>query len=185
MTPRRSNDQMRLEPQQPPAGPALELDFPTLRIGVAEYAEGPTGCTVFHFPAGAALAVDVRGGAPSIVGERDWTQAICLTGGSLYGLEAVAGVAAELFAQREYDPTWNEIALVTGAVIYDFGPRDNAIYPDKALGRAALQSGPVSPVSARPARGRVFGDGRQALWHAPRRGGGARRGVSPRSARRR
>lgn len=28
-------------------GPALTFDFPGLRIGVAEYVEGPTGTTVF------------------------------------------------------------------------------------------------------------------------------------------
>ena len=45
-------------------GPALELDFPGLRNGVAEYEEGPTGCTVFHLrPGGGACAVDVRGGS--------------------------------------------------------------------------------------------------------------------------
>jgi L-aminopeptidase/D-esterase-like protein len=118
----------------------LEFDFPGLRIGVAEYREGPTGCTVFHFPAGAALAIDARGGSPAYVGDFGWTHAVCLSGGSVYGLEAVAGVAAELLAQREYATGWEELALVAGAVIYDFGSRDNAIYPDTALGRAALRA---------------------------------------------
>ena len=35
-----------------------------MRIGVAEYAEGPTGTTVLHFPERAKAAVDVRGGFP-------------------------------------------------------------------------------------------------------------------------
>ena len=39
----------------------LTFDFPGLRIGVAEYDEGPTGCTVFHFEGGAMLERDVRG----------------------------------------------------------------------------------------------------------------------------
>ena len=47
----------------------LELDFPGLEIGVAEYAEGPTGCTVFHFPRDASMHIDVRGGSPGINGE--------------------------------------------------------------------------------------------------------------------
>jgi L-aminopeptidase/D-esterase-like protein len=142
---RLSNDTAHLTPQPPPEGPVLEFDFPGLEIGVAEYAEGPTGCTVFHFPAGAALSVDIRGGSSSVVGDYGWTHAICLTGGSIYGLEAVAGVGAELFAQCEYDTAFDKIALTAGAVIYDFGPRDNAIYPDKDLGRAALRT-------ARPGR---------------------------------
>jgi L-aminopeptidase/D-esterase-like protein len=135
----RSNDTMQLEPQRPPAGPELTFDFPGLLIGVAEYPEGPTGCTVFSVPAGAALAVDVRGGSPSMVGDLGWTHAICLTGGSIYGLQAVAGVGAELLAQRQYDTAWDNIGLTAGAVIYDYGARDNSIYPDVALGRAALR----------------------------------------------
>ncbi len=121
-------------------GPALEFDFPGLRIGVAEYEEGPTGCTVFHFAAGATIERDVRGGSPGTFGEFEWVDAICLAGGSLYGLEACTGVAAELFAQRGYDTGWMSIAAVAGAIIFDWGPRDNAVYPDKNLGRAALRA---------------------------------------------
>jgi L-aminopeptidase/D-esterase-like protein len=118
----------------------LTFDFPGLRIGVAEYEEGPTGCTVFHFTGGAMLERDVRGGSPGTFGDLDWVDAICLAGGSLYGLEACTGVAAELFEQRGYDTGWNAIADVTGAIIFDFGPRENAVYPDKELGRAALRN---------------------------------------------
>jgi 6-aminohexanoate-oligomer endohydrolase len=118
----------------------LTFDFPGLRIGVAEYDEGPTGCTVFHFTGGAMLERDVRGGSPGTFGDLDWVDAICLAGGSLYGLEACTGVAAELFEQRGHDTSWNAIADVTGAIIFDYGPRDNAIYPDKELGRQALRS---------------------------------------------
>ncbi len=121
-------------------GPALEFDFPGLRIGVAEYEEGPTGCTVFHFVEGATMERDVRGGSPGTFGEFEWVDAICLAGGSLYGLEACTGVAAEPFAQRGYDTGWMSIAAVAGAIIFDWGPRDNAVYPDKDLGRAALRA---------------------------------------------
>ena len=121
-------------------GPALELDFPGLRIGVAEYEEGPTGCTVFHFTGGATIERDVRGGSPGTFGEFEWVDAVCFAGGSLYGLEAATGVAAELFGQRNYDTGWMSIAAVAGAIIFDWGPRDNAVYPDKELGRAALRA---------------------------------------------
>ncbi len=43
----------------------LEFDFPGLEIGVADYDEGPTVCTVFHFPAGGSASIDVRGGPTS------------------------------------------------------------------------------------------------------------------------
>src|SRR5206468_4148995 len=70
----------------------------------------------------------------------EWVDAICLAGGSLYGLEATSGVAAELLARGGYRTGWLDIPLVAGAIIFDWGRRDNAVYPDKALGRAALQA---------------------------------------------
>ncbi len=83
----------------------------------------------------------MRGGSPGINGEHlNVTNAICFAGGSLYGLEASTGVAAELFAKRGYSTQWQDIALVQGAIIFDFGRRKNAIYPDKELGRAAVRA---------------------------------------------
>jgi L-aminopeptidase/D-esterase-like protein len=124
-----------------PAGRALQFDFPGLQIGVAEYDEGPTGCTVFHLPKVASLAIDVRGGSPGVNGQHlDAINAICFAGGSLYGLEASTGVAAELFKMRGYSTNWMDIALVSGAIIFDYGQRGNAIYPDKDLGRAAVRA---------------------------------------------
>jgi 6-aminohexanoate-oligomer endohydrolase len=136
---RRTNDTTDLRPRAEVDAPALEFDFPGLEIGVAEYDEGPTGCTVFHFPDGAACSIDVRGGSPGVSGAGyDFVHAISLAGGSLYGLEAAAGVAAELLRRRDYRTGWMDIPIVAGAIIFDWGPRDNAVYPDKALGRAAL-----------------------------------------------
>jgi 6-aminohexanoate-oligomer endohydrolase len=119
---------------------------------------------VFSFPAGAAASIDVRGGSPGVTGSGyDLVHAICLAGGSAYGLEATAGVAAELFAQREYRTGWLEIPLVVGAIVFDWGRRDNAVYPDKDLGRAALRAARpgVFPVGRRGAgrsatAGKVF-----------------------------
>jgi L-aminopeptidase/D-esterase-like protein len=137
-----NNDQLHPVPRTDMTGArALEFDFPGLEIGVAEYAEGPTGCTVIHFPKVASMQIDVRGGSPGINGEHlTAINAICLAGGSLYGLEASTGVAAEMFAKREYSTKWMDIALVSGAIIFDYGRRQNAIYPDKELGRAAVRA---------------------------------------------
>jgi L-aminopeptidase/D-esterase-like protein len=138
---RLSNDTARLVPRTSFEGPELLFDFPGLEIGVAEYDEGPTGCTVLSFPAGVAASIDIRGGSPGVSGAGyDLVHAICFAGGSLYGLEAAAGVAAELLSRREYRTGWLEIPLVAGAIIFDWGPRDNAVYPDKELGRAALRA---------------------------------------------
>jgi L-aminopeptidase/D-esterase-like protein len=163
--PRLSNDNTDLVPQTSFDGPELAFDFPGLEIGVAEYEEGPTGCTVFHFPQGASCSTDVRGGSPGTTGDAyPYVDAICLAGGSLYGLEAVSGVAAELFARREYRTGWLDIPLVASSIIFDWGPRDNAVYPDKALGRAALKAArpDVFPLGARGAgrsatAGKLFG----------------------------
>ena len=128
-----------------PGDHVLEFDLPGVLIGSAIYPDGPTGCTVFHFPRRATGVVDIRGGSPATF----WTDAmrrgaapvdaICLTGGSIYGLESVAGVATGLLKRKEYAARLGRIALVSGAVIYDFGARTTSVYPDRELGRAALE----------------------------------------------
>ncbi len=131
-----TNRDTDLTPRTTFDGPTLTFDFPALQIGVAEYDEGPTGCTVFHFPDGVATAIDVRGGMVGKTGDYDWNHAICLAGGSLPGLEAAAGVSAALFEGHDY--SLERFGLVSGAIIYDYGSRDSVIYADLALGRAAL-----------------------------------------------
>ncbi len=133
-----SNDQLDLKPLTDAGGNALEFDFPGLRIGTAEYEEGPTGCTVFLFDHGWVTAVDPRGGLVGTTGDYDFNHGICFAGGSILGLEAPSGVVAELFAQKGYST--NNLPLVSGAIIYDFGSRHNTIYPDRELGRAAAGS---------------------------------------------
>src|SRR2546428_10608187 len=74
----------------------LDVDFPGLLFGVAEYAEGPTGCTVFGFERTASLQTDVRGGSPGVVGENfPVIDAICFAGGLVYRVQAFAGAAAQ------------------------------------------------------------------------------------------
>jgi L-aminopeptidase/D-esterase-like protein len=155
-----------------------------LRIGVAEYDEGPTGCTVFHFTNGAFVVADVRGGASvttytqQLAHGVEGVNAICWAGGSTYGLEAVAGVAAELMAISGYSTRWEDLALVSGGIMFDYGQRKNAIYPDKALGRAALREARpgIFPLGARGA-GRSLSCG----WftHEPTGQGAAFRQIDP------
>ena len=122
---RLSNDTAKLTPSIVTDAPLLDFDFPALRIGVAEYPEGPTGCTVFYFPDGVTGAVDIRGGAPGVL-QHPWHyyDAVCFAGGSLYGLEAMSGVTAELLAQREYAVSFTTIASVGSAIIYDFSAQE-------------------------------------------------------------
>jgi len=118
----------------------LDMNFSSMRIGTAEYEDGPTGCTVFYFPKGAQAAVDQRGGfSGTYLMGSGYVDAICFAGGSLMGIEASAGVAKGLFDRRK-SVFWFEIPVVRGAIIYDFLPRENLIYPDVRLGQAAFEA---------------------------------------------
>ena len=130
-------------------GPALSFDFPAVKIGVAEYEEGPTGTTVLYFPKSVLAAIDVRGGAPGTfnsdvlhhVHDEAFLSAIVLSGGSAYGLSAAAGVANALKETTPDPGNWRNVAVVSGAIIFDLGDRRyNAVTPDELLGRAALRT---------------------------------------------
>lgn len=138
--PRPRNEDLTLVPQASEGHATLRFDFPGVEVGAAEYSEGPTGVTVVHVPAGARMVVDERGGSVGLIsGSRRYTHAITLAGGSVYGLAAATGVYEELLARRAGRVAWDQIALVSGAIIYDFAARETAIYPDAALGRSAIR----------------------------------------------
>lgn len=121
-------------------GEVVDYDFPGVEVGVATYPEGPTGCTVIHIPDGARMTIDARGGAIGMSsGYEYFAHAICLAGGSVYGLSAGSGVADELRARGGNRGGVDDLALVSSAVIYDFSARATAIIPDAALGRAAIR----------------------------------------------
>lgn len=136
-----------LEPDTEITGPALAFDWPAVQIGIGSYEEGPTGLTIFHFPNRATGVVDVRGGSPATLNTdalrlgygASFVDAIVFAGGSGYGEEAIAGVATSLKERGARGTGWNDIAIVPGAVIFDFH-RLNDIYPDARLAHAALAS---------------------------------------------
>ncbi|MEM8549769.1 MAG: P1 family peptidase [Verrucomicrobiota bacterium] len=120
--------------------PTLEFSFPDMRIGVAEYAEGPTGCVVFWFPKGAQCAVDQRGGFSGTYMLGDgYVDAIVYSGGSLMGLQAATGVAEGLMQKRR-SVQWYDIPVVRGAIVYDYLPRNNYVFPDATLGLEAFRN---------------------------------------------
>jgi 6-aminohexanoate-oligomer endohydrolase len=138
-----------LKPDTSTHGSALSFDFQGLRVGIAEYAEGPTGTTVFHFPRRAKAAVDVRGGLPGTYNvdilrlgyEDPILDAIVVAGGSWYGLQAASGVAMAMKTDGLRSGHHTDLANVAGAIIYDFGDRRlNELHPDIALGAAAFRS---------------------------------------------
>jgi L-aminopeptidase/D-esterase-like protein len=149
-------------PKTDKAGPSLKFDFPDMRIGVAEYDEGPTGTTVFYFPKRAKGAVDIRGGAPGELNaeilqnayERPMVSAVVFSGGSWYGLSAATGVANGIKKLRAAEGNVDFIPGVVGAIIFDVGGRRfSRVTPDDALGLAALRSAETGwfPLGARGA----------------------------------
>ncbi|HEY5301232.1 MAG TPA: P1 family peptidase [Acetobacteraceae bacterium] len=129
-------------------GPTLRFDWPDIEIGVGAYEEGPTGLTIIRFAHRAGVVVDSRGGAPGTVNtdalrlgyDAPRMDAIVFSGGSSYGEEAVTAVMTGLKDDGVRSGAWRNVALATGATIYDFGGRRlNEIYPDKRLAQAALR----------------------------------------------
>lgn len=162
LTPASAADQSALKPVVDAAGKTLTFDWPMVRIGTAEYEEGPTGVTVFHFGRKVLGAVDVRGGGPGTVNtdflrlgyEAPELDAVVFAGGSWYGLEATTAVASALKDDGIRDGGWMNLALSVGAIIYDLGDRRlNEIYPDKQLAQAAYRAAkpgvfPLGPYGA-------------------------------------
>ena len=176
-----TNQTQALIPQTTFDGPMLAFDFPAVHIGVAEYGEGPTGCTIFYFPqAAAATAVDIRGGQPGTMGGWDYSRAICLAGGSVPGLEAATGVFGALWERGGFGI--NGFPAVSGAILNDYRARSTRIYPDLSLGRAALLTARpgIFPLGARGAgRGAWCGSVMDPARAEPSGQGGAFREEGP------
>lgn len=145
-------------PSHPPA-PSDRLDALTdvagVRVGHARVAgEGAlSGTTVILAPEGGAVAaVDVRGGGPGTretdaLDPRNLVQridAVVLTGGSAYGLDAASGVMAWLEEQGRGVPVGADpaqvVPVVPAACVFDLGRGgDWRARPDASTGRAAVE----------------------------------------------
>lgn len=127
-------------------------DVPGIRVGNAEDHDLITGVTVVVPDKAAVCAVDHRGGGtgtrdtvammPGMLAES--ANAICLSGGSAYGLDAAGGVMHVLRAQRRGFEIGPEIVpLVPSAIIFDLlagGARNWAHPPWWELGRKAAEA---------------------------------------------
>ncbi|MFF3331590.1 P1 family peptidase [Streptomyces sp. NPDC002888] len=131
-----------------------------------------TGTTVVLAPQGGAVAaVDVRGGGPGTketdaLDPRNVVQrveAIVLTGGSAYGLDAASGVMAWLEEHGRgvrvgADPA-HVVPVVPAACVFDLGRGgDFRARPDASLGRAAVEAAAASTPGA-PVREGCVGAG--------------------------
>ncbi|MGX1131285.1 L-aminopeptidase/D-esterase-like protein [Streptomyces glaucescens] len=139
-------------------------DVTGLRVGHAtRVGDGwLTGATVVLAPEGGAVAaVDVRGGGPGTketdaLDPRNLVQkveAIVLTGGSAYGLDAASGVMAWLEEQARgirvgTDPA-HVVPVVPAACVFDLGRGgDFRARPDAAVGREAVEAAAAGGLGA-------------------------------------
>lgn len=127
-------------------------------------ARAGTGCTVIVAPQGAVAGVDVRGGAPAsretdLLRPENTVQqihAVCLSGGSAYGLEAASGVARELEARGiGLDTGAALVPIVCGSCIFDLAFGDAGVRPDVEAGRAAVRDALDRPCGEPLAEGSV------------------------------
>jgi L-aminopeptidase/D-esterase-like protein len=119
----------------------LLTDIAGVRVGHADQAGLASGVTAVVFDAPAVAAIDVRGGGPGtregalldLANTVDRIDAIALSGGSAFGLEAGGGVQAWLAEQgRGFVVRGAVIPIVPGAILFDLLNGG-----DKAWGRFA------------------------------------------------
>lgn len=123
------------------------LELRGVGVGCVGRAEDGTGVTVVTLPEGSRGAVDVRGGAPA-TRETDCLRpenlvpgphAICLAGGSAFGLAAADGVMQALRdAGRGLAFGGRRIPIVPAAAIFDRAALEGS-WPDGAAGRSATE----------------------------------------------
>ena len=132
----------------------LITDVEGLAIGQAEDADITTGVTVLMGDRAFLAAADVRGGAP---GTRDVEaldpvnlvesiDAVVLSGGSAFGLDAPSGVQS-LLRERgrgfQIAPGAPRVPVVSGAILFDLANGGNKEWkeaPYRALGRMAAEN---------------------------------------------
>jgi L-aminopeptidase/D-esterase-like protein len=129
----------------------LITDVPGVRVGHADDSRIGSGATAILFDQPAVAAIDVRGGGP---GTREANlldpamtvqhiDAIALSGGSAFGLDAASGVQAWLREQgRGFAVRGARVPIVPAAILFDLlngGDKDWGRYPPyRELGYAAI-----------------------------------------------
>lgn len=135
-------------------------DIPGLKVGHATDLARATGTTAVIFDEPTVCAVDVRGGAP---GSRDTellrpdktvqtVDAIVLSGGSAFGLDACGGVSAWLAENgRGFLIGTMRVPIVPGAIVFDLlsgGDKDwGRFSPYRDLGYQAAAAATAGPVA--------------------------------------
>jgi L-aminopeptidase/D-esterase-like protein len=135
-------------------------DVRGVRVGHFTDSRRPTGCTVVLFERGAVAGVDVRGSAPGTretdvlnpINTVQTVNAILLTGGSAYGLDAATGVMQYCEEHRMgFFVGVGVVPIVPAAVLIDLQIGDPKVRPDAHAGYAACEAASGSA----PAEGNV------------------------------
>ncbi len=123
-------------------------DVPGIRVGHDTNLEAGTGCTVILCDTPAMGGVDVRGGAPATretdllrpMNLVDGVNAVLLTGGSSFGLDAASGVMRYLEERGiGFNAGVAHVPLVPAAAIFDLSFGSATIRPDTAAGYRACE----------------------------------------------
>ena len=126
---------------------------PGVRVGHYTDTQALTGCTVALCEQGAVAGVDVRGSAPgtretdalrpgNVVTE---VQAVLLTGGSAFGLDAASGVVRYLEEKESgFRAGGYIVPIVPAAVLFDLWVGNGSVRPDWQSGYMACLDASVS-----------------------------------------
>jgi len=129
-----------------------------VRVGHAEDPTGPSGVTVLSFGRSAPTVVDVRGGAAAVYDTASLSLdstfggrwALFFSGGSVFGLDAAAGVRTRVLEEGGGRPAFTNpqrIAPISGAALFDL-PSDDRPLPDyRRLGYEATAAASRAPVA--------------------------------------
>jgi L-aminopeptidase/D-esterase-like protein len=130
-------------------------DIPGIRVGHDTHLEAATGCTVILCDTPAIGGIDVRGGAPA-TRETDLlhplnlveeVNAVLLTGGSAYGLDAASGVMRYLEERGlGHDTGVARVPIVPAAAIFDLAFGSANVRPDAEAGYRACERATAEPV---------------------------------------
>jgi L-aminopeptidase/D-esterase-like protein len=124
-------------------------DVQGIRVGHFTDSRRPTGCTVLIFERGATAGVDVRGSAPgtretdllSPINTVQQVQAILLSGGSAFGLDAATGVVRYLEEHGlGFHVGAQVVPIVPAAILYDLSIGDPKIRPTAESGYKACEN---------------------------------------------
>ena len=130
------------------------------RIGHAQDQQAATGCTVLLCDRMSPAGLDVRGGGPasresqilSPVAQADAINAVLLSGGSAFGLDAAGGVQKYLEERGiGFDVGVTKVPLVSQSCLFDLGVGRMDVRPDAAMAYRACENAGYDP----PAEGNV------------------------------